>query len=122
MHDLVRQFVDWYLGALDEGGYALIALLMALESSVVPLPSEVVIPPAAHLAHTRGDMSVPGVVVDWPVIAPALLPVLPDWLLLPAPDELPVPDCAYATPPISARQLTAAAVNLRVLVMSTPGK
>jgi membrane protein DedA with SNARE-associated domain len=30
----------------------LIALLMAMESSILPLPSEVVIPPAAHLSHT----------------------------------------------------------------------
>jgi membrane protein DedA with SNARE-associated domain len=63
MHALVKQFVDWYLGALEDGGYALIVLLMALESSIVPLPSEVVIPPAAHLAHTRGVMTLPGIVI-----------------------------------------------------------
>ncbi len=40
------------MAALAKGGYALIALLMAVESSILPLPSEVVIPPAAHLAHT----------------------------------------------------------------------
>jgi membrane protein DedA with SNARE-associated domain len=44
--------IAWYLGALKTGGYALVALLMAAESSVLPLPSEVVIPPAAHLANT----------------------------------------------------------------------
>ena len=63
MQALLHQFVDWYLGALEEGGYALIVLLMALESSIVPLPSEVVIPPAAHLAHTRGVMTLPGIVI-----------------------------------------------------------
>ncbi len=47
-----KPIIDWYMGALAKGGYALIALLMAIESSVLPLPSEVVIPPAAHLAHT----------------------------------------------------------------------
>ena len=36
---------------------------MAMESSIVPLPSEVVIPPAAHLAYTRGGMTVPGVIL-----------------------------------------------------------
>jgi len=50
---VIRQFLDWYLGALESGGYPLIAGLMALESSIVPLPSEVVIPPAAHLAVGR---------------------------------------------------------------------
>jgi len=52
LRDLFKPLVDWYLGALAKGGYALIALLMAVESSIVPLPSEVVIPPAAHLAYT----------------------------------------------------------------------
>jgi membrane protein DedA with SNARE-associated domain len=63
MRELVRSFLEWYLGALDAGGYPLIAFLMALESSIVPLPSEVVIPPAAHVAYTRGTMSLTGIVV-----------------------------------------------------------
>ena len=50
---LFKPLADWYLGALAKGGYPLIALLMAIESSIVPLPSELVIPPAAHLAHTH---------------------------------------------------------------------
>ena len=52
MHQLIEQLTNWYSSALQAGGYPLIALLMAVESSVFPLPSEVVIPPAAHLAHT----------------------------------------------------------------------
>jgi membrane protein DedA with SNARE-associated domain len=63
MRELVRSFLEWYLGALDAGGYPLITFLMALESSLVPLPSEVVIPPAAHVAYTRGTMSLTGIVV-----------------------------------------------------------
>ncbi len=47
-----KALAAWYAGALKTGGYAVIALMMALESSVFPLPSEVVIPPAAHWAHT----------------------------------------------------------------------
>lgn len=50
------------MGALESGGYGLIALLMAVESSVVPLPSEVVIPPAAHLAYTTGKLNLWGVI------------------------------------------------------------
>jgi membrane protein DedA with SNARE-associated domain len=50
MHHLIQQLTDWYSSALQTGGYPLVALLMAVESSVFPLPSEIVIPPAAHLA------------------------------------------------------------------------
>jgi membrane protein DedA with SNARE-associated domain len=60
---LLHQFSDWYLSTLSEGGYWLIAGLMALESTVVPIPSEVIIPPAAYLAHTQGEFSFLGVVL-----------------------------------------------------------
>jgi membrane protein DedA with SNARE-associated domain len=63
MRELFASLLEWYLGALDQGGYLLVALLMAMESSIIPLPSEFVIPPAAHLAHSRGIMSVTGVVI-----------------------------------------------------------
>lgn len=36
---------------------------MALESTIVPIPSEVIIPPAAYLAHTQGQMSLVGIVL-----------------------------------------------------------
>jgi membrane protein DedA with SNARE-associated domain len=60
---VLKSLIDWYLGALDAGGYGLVALLMAVESSIVPLPSELVIPPAAHLAATTGRMSLVGIVI-----------------------------------------------------------
>lgn len=60
---MIRDFLDWYVDALASGGYPLIAGLMALESSVVPLPSEVVIPPAAHIAYTQGNLSLVGIVI-----------------------------------------------------------
>ena len=63
MQEMFRQLIAWYLHSLDKGGYWLVALLMAIESSIVPLPSELVIPPAAYLAHTQGKMSVAGVVI-----------------------------------------------------------
>jgi membrane protein DedA with SNARE-associated domain len=52
-----KALIDWYMARLAQGGYWSIGLLMAMESSIVPLPSEVVIPPAAHLAHT-GQLSI----------------------------------------------------------------
>jgi membrane protein DedA with SNARE-associated domain len=63
MRELLSTILHWYLGALDQGGYLLIAALMALESSFIPLPSELVIPPAAFLAHQRGTFSLPGIVI-----------------------------------------------------------
>ena len=62
MAELLHQFSDWYLSVLAQGGYWLIGALMALESTVVPIPSEVIIPPAAYLAHTQGQLSLAGVV------------------------------------------------------------
>jgi membrane protein DedA with SNARE-associated domain len=60
---MFKSLIDWYLGALGSGSYPLIALLMAIESSVVPLPSELVVPPAAHLAYTTGRFSMVGIVL-----------------------------------------------------------
>ncbi len=48
---------------LGQGGYPLIAALMALESTFVPIPSEVIIPPAAYLARTQGEFSLLGVIL-----------------------------------------------------------
>lgn len=53
LKQIFQPLIAWYLGALKSGGYAVVVLLMAVESSVAPLPSEVVIPPAAHLAYTH---------------------------------------------------------------------
>lgn len=63
MHALLDPLVAWYRQTLETGGYPLIVLLMAIESSFVPLPSELVIPFAAHYAVTKGHMSLAGVVI-----------------------------------------------------------
>jgi membrane protein DedA with SNARE-associated domain len=63
MHDKLMQLIEWYRQTLEGGGYPLIVLLMAIESSFVPLPSELVIPFAAHYAQTQGHMSLTGVVI-----------------------------------------------------------
>ena len=60
---MLHSLIEWYKAALDTGGYPLIALLMAIESSIVPLPSELVVPPAAHIAHTTGKFSMVWIVV-----------------------------------------------------------
>jgi membrane protein DedA with SNARE-associated domain len=61
--ELLHHFSDWYLSTISQGGYWLIAGLMALESTIVPIPSEVIVPPAAYLAHTQGQLSFAGVVL-----------------------------------------------------------
>ena len=61
---LFKPVIAWYLGALKSGGYSVIVLLMAIESSIAPLPSEVIIPPAAHLAYTHQiPLSLWGIVI-----------------------------------------------------------
>jgi membrane protein DedA with SNARE-associated domain len=49
--------VAWIVGVVGKLGYAGIIVLMALESSFVPFPSEVVIPPAGYLT-VKGDMNI----------------------------------------------------------------
>jgi len=59
-----KSLIAWYAATLKTGGYSLIALMMAIESSLVPLPSEFVIPPAAHLAYTgQIPLSLPGIII-----------------------------------------------------------
>jgi membrane protein DedA with SNARE-associated domain len=49
--------VDWLLLTIGSMGYPGIFLLMAMESSVIPIPSELVMPPAGYLAQ-QGQMNV----------------------------------------------------------------
>jgi membrane protein DedA with SNARE-associated domain len=51
------QAVTWLVETISTLGYPGIALLMALESSFFPFPSEVVLPPAGYLA-AQGRMNV----------------------------------------------------------------
>jgi membrane protein DedA with SNARE-associated domain len=49
--------IDWLLQTIGTMGYPGIFLLMAMESSIIPIPSELVMPPAGYLAQ-QGQMSV----------------------------------------------------------------
>jgi membrane protein DedA with SNARE-associated domain len=64
LHELIQSLLASYQHSLQTGGYAYIVFLMALESSVVPLPSEVVIPPAVIFAMAgHSNMTLPGIVI-----------------------------------------------------------
>lgn len=50
-------------GALDNLNYGWIILFMAIESSFIPFPSEVVMIPAAYMAAETGEMSIPMIIL-----------------------------------------------------------
>ena len=58
-HDILTIY-SWYKEHLT---YGTILLLMIIESSFIPFPSEVVIPPAAYFAARNSDMNVVMIVV-----------------------------------------------------------
>ena len=53
---MVESFVHWLLERFRDMGYPGIVILMAMESSVLPVPSELVMPPAGYLA-AKGEMN-----------------------------------------------------------------
>ncbi len=50
-------FFDFFLGITQDLGYIGVGILMAIESSFIPMPSEIIIPPAAYLA-SLGKMNI----------------------------------------------------------------
>jgi membrane protein DedA with SNARE-associated domain len=57
-----HMLVEWLVGIIGALGYPGIVMLMFLESSFFPFPSEVVLPPAGYLA-SRGQMSLAPVIL-----------------------------------------------------------
>ena len=53
---MLESFVHWLLDRFRDLGYPGIVILMAMESSILPVPSELVMPPAGYLA-AKGEMS-----------------------------------------------------------------
>jgi membrane protein DedA with SNARE-associated domain len=59
--ELFHFFVELWFGWVRDGGYTAVFFLMAMESSIFPVPSEVVMPPAAYWA-AQGKLSMAGVI------------------------------------------------------------
>lgn len=51
----MQEIILWVLGHLD---YWVVLFFMAIESSFIPFPSEVIVPPAAWLAMSEGKMNI----------------------------------------------------------------
>ncbi len=58
LHEMMQTWFEWS----RDGGYAGVFFMMALESTIVPIPSEIVIPPAAFWA-SQGPMNIWGVIL-----------------------------------------------------------
>jgi membrane protein DedA with SNARE-associated domain len=58
LHELITVWFGW----VENWGYVGIFVLMAMESSIIPVPSEIVMPPAAFWA-AQGKMTFSGVVI-----------------------------------------------------------
>jgi len=61
--EVVYQIVNQILLFFEKSNYLGIFFLMALESTLVPIPSEIIIPPAAYLAY-KGKLSLSGVIIS----------------------------------------------------------
>jgi membrane protein DedA with SNARE-associated domain len=54
MENIFSSLINWYMGNIN---YGTVTLLMAIESSFIPFPSEVVVPPAAWKAAS-GELNI----------------------------------------------------------------
>lgn len=59
---MIHTVIQWLLSTIGAMGYPGILLLMAMESSIIPVPSELVMPPAGYLAH-QGSMNMAVVIL-----------------------------------------------------------
>jgi membrane protein DedA with SNARE-associated domain len=53
---MMQTLIQWLLDTIGTMGYPGIFLLMAMESSIIPVPSELIMPPAGYLAY-QGQMN-----------------------------------------------------------------
>ncbi len=58
----MQEIIEWLVATIGALGYPGIFLLMAMESSIIPVPSELVMPPAGYLAQ-QGQMDMTVVIL-----------------------------------------------------------
>lgn len=59
---MLHDFINWVLATVEAWGYLGIFIAMAMESTVLPVPSELVVIPAGMLAY-QGKMNLIGVIL-----------------------------------------------------------
>lgn len=60
---MLHDVINWLVTTIGDMGYTGIFLLMALESSIVPIPSEIIMPPAGYLVQ-QGKMNMALVILS----------------------------------------------------------
>jgi membrane protein DedA with SNARE-associated domain len=60
---MMQSLIDVWFSWVHQWGYAGVIILMAMESSIFPVPSELVVPSAAILAAQGGNMTTMGVIL-----------------------------------------------------------
>lgn len=60
---MLHELINWLVATIGSMGYTGIFLLMAMESSVIPIPSEIVMPPAGYLVQ-QGKMNMTLVILS----------------------------------------------------------
>jgi membrane protein DedA with SNARE-associated domain len=60
---MLHDTINWLVNTIGSLGYIGIFLLMAMESSVIPIPSEIIMPPAGYLVH-EDKMNMPLVILS----------------------------------------------------------
>ena len=66
LKSIFQPLLTWYLATLKTAGFPVIVLLMTMESSVLPIPAEAIMPPAAYLAWFEGLNLFNLHLVGWP--------------------------------------------------------
>lgn len=74
------EFINILLSFSQNIGYAGIVVLMAIESSFIPFPSEIIIPPAAYLA-SQGEMNI-FLVILFGIVGSLIGAIINYWLAL----------------------------------------
>lgn len=59
MTEFIKELLERFLGGMQQAGYTGVFLMMTIESSFIPFPSEIVMVPAGYLAGS-GQLSLVG--------------------------------------------------------------